>query len=361
MPKKKQHIAINGPLSWGAIKVYLNGELTEKDMYSLERKIQNEPFEKEAFDGFNDHAPASMEKDLEELREKIRRKTGNTLRSKPALIYNWRMIAALAALIIIIPLTVIIIIRSGDTNGMELTENGKTTNLKKDTQIAHNKSIVEFKEDAETESSQVVDEAIKIASNDLQKEEIVSDPLSKRQVRTRPKNIEIVEEVSMRDNAYQHLQGLENVESKKTTGLSEQPLKDSSKKILLIETETDTENILSANQSSMATTILGKSAPTPPRDTLDRKPPLPPEGLAAYKEYLKAELMKIDANIKGEFIVKANITDNGQFADIDLVKGISKRIDRKFIKILENSPKWIPATKKGKNISDTATFSLSLN
>ena len=55
-------------------------------------------------------------------------------------------------------------------------------------------------------------------------------------------------------------------------------------------------------------------------------------------------------DISGRVYVRFVIEKDGSVTDVQVVKGIGGGCDEEAVKVLENSPKWIPGKQRGNNV-----------
>lgn len=57
-----------------------------------------------------------------------------------------------------------------------------------------------------------------------------------------------------------------------------------------------------------------------------------------------------DNGVQGRVIVQFTITSDGSVTDVSVIRGVSPSLDKEVVRVVSNSPKWIPATKDGYRI-----------
>lgn len=80
-------------------------------------------------------------------------------------------------------------------------------------------------------------------------------------------------------------------------------------------------------------------------------PPSFPGGIAKFYDYL-ARNVKYPAsasknNIQGKVFLSYIIEKDGKLAQIKVIKGVNPELDKEAVRVMENSPKWIPGKVKG--------------
>lgn len=340
MAKKRQNTSNTGPLSWQTIKIYLGGELSDKEMYNLERRTQNEPFEQEAIDGFYDHAPASMENDLNELHIKIQRKTGNTLKSPTSARFSMhpKLIAGIAVFIVLIPLSILLLMRT----------TGRSSELPEDIEMetSEQKSIVK------KESHAIINDNSdnENAENQLKPALNVSNGTQERTSQTlkRPRADTSAKEVM--DNLEK-----QKLDEDRIVSFTEQSVEINP---ILNTTILETEEGSKANTSEEKDNASAKVSLKNERDILSRTPARPPGGMEGYVAYLKSQLLNYSKNAKGTFVVSLSVDAQGVVKDVVIREGSNRRTNKRLQSIVLEAPAWTPASEKGKKTEDSASFKL---
>ncbi len=79
-----------------------------------------------------------------------------------------------------------------------------------------------------------------------------------------------------------------------------------------------------------------------------------PGGLKAFYAYVAENIVYPDLakrlDISGRVFVRFVIEKDGSITDVQVVKGIGGGCDEEAVKVLENSPKWIPGKQRGNNV-----------
>lgn len=78
------------------------------------------------------------------------------------------------------------------------------------------------------------------------------------------------------------------------------------------------------------------------------------EGLLNYlKSNLKYPIAAQKMKLQGQVLAKVVISEQGQVDDITIVKALGGGCEEEAIRLLENSPLWIPGKDNGKNVKVT--------
>lgn len=80
--------------------------------------------------------------------------------------------------------------------------------------------------------------------------------------------------------------------------------------------------------------------------------PMYPGGLKALHVYLQDKLQPLGftSQLEGKMILTFIVERNGMVTDVKIKQGIEKELNLAVMKILRESPRWIPGTEGGKTI-----------
>ncbi len=88
-----------------------------------------------------------------------------------------------------------------------------------------------------------------------------------------------------------------------------------------------------------------------------------PGGIGVFYEYLKTNIKFPIASrlkgVQGKVLVKFDVDSTGQVANIRIKKGLDKYTNQEALRIMSQSPKWMPGVIKGKKVSFLYTIPLS--
>lgn len=84
------------------------------------------------------------------------------------------------------------------------------------------------------------------------------------------------------------------------------------------------------------------------------KPPIFPGGVEALNSFLNRELSYKGTD--GQVVVSFNIDPLGNVKKAKILTGLDRASNKEALRVINLSPKWIPATDKGKQISKTVTL-----
>ncbi len=127
------------------------------------------------------------------------------------------------------------------------------------------------------------------------------------------------------------------------------------KLLLFIIIFISTQNVSEAQIASVAPEMIYK---------MTEQPPKPEGGMYAFYEYTQDNLKRpkeaISKGVRGNVFVQFIVEKNGSLSNIKVIKGIGSGCDEEVVKLLENSPKWIPGVQKGKKVRVQKTMSIQV-
>ena len=73
-----------------------------------------------------------------------------------------------------------------------------------------------------------------------------------------------------------------------------------------------------------------------------------------FYEYIAESLNYPDSarekGIDGRVFIQFVVDKDGSIIDTKVVKGVDTKLDAEALRVIQNSPKWIPAVQRGKNV-----------
>ena len=79
-----------------------------------------------------------------------------------------------------------------------------------------------------------------------------------------------------------------------------------------------------------------------------------PGGNAKFNEFVSKNLKyprkALKANVEGKVVVRFVVEEDGNISDVEVLKGIGYDCDEEAIRVLNNSPNWIPGKQRGRNV-----------
>jgi len=90
-------------------------------------------------------------------------------------------------------------------------------------------------------------------------------------------------------------------------------------------------------------------------------PPQFPGGKEAFSNFLHKNLKWPDTAIdaQGNVIISFFVEKDGRLTDIKVDRGLNKQFDAEALRVINLSPKWIPAMKNNKSIKSKYTVPIS--
>lgn len=83
--------------------------------------------------------------------------------------------------------------------------------------------------------------------------------------------------------------------------------------------------------------------------------PNPPGGMEGWNEYLSSNLtypnQARQMGVEGTVIVVFLINSDGSVSDAAILRGIGAGCDEEALRVVQNSPNWVPAQQKGKVVN----------
>lgn len=79
-----------------------------------------------------------------------------------------------------------------------------------------------------------------------------------------------------------------------------------------------------------------------------------PGGNTKFYEFIAKNLKyprrALKANVEGKVVVRFVVAEDGDVSDVEVLKGIGYDCDEEAIRVLNNSPNWIPGKQRGRNV-----------
>jgi len=73
------------------------------------------------------------------------------------------------------------------------------------------------------------------------------------------------------------------------------------------------------------------------------------------------DLSSIKTVENGRIIVQFIVKTDSTISNIKIIKGLNSEIDNAIVKVIENSPKWIPGKKQDKQVNVMLTYPISID
>lgn len=86
-------------------------------------------------------------------------------------------------------------------------------------------------------------------------------------------------------------------------------------------------------------------------------------GMQAFYEYVGKSLnypkKARKKKIQGKVVVQFVIDKNGEIIDVEVIKSLHPLLDAEAVRVIQSSPKWIPATHEGKKVKIRMTMPIN--
>lgn len=80
-----------------------------------------------------------------------------------------------------------------------------------------------------------------------------------------------------------------------------------------------------------------------------------PGGIKAWQDYLSANIRypedAIKRKIEGTVVVQFVVTKEGKVRQVVIARSVHPSLDKEAIRLIKNSPDWVPARKNGRNVN----------
>jgi hypothetical protein len=103
--------------------------------------------------------------------------------------------------------------------------------------------------------------------------------------------------------------------------------------------------------------VLGFAMPDLPYDKIAEFP----GGEKAFRSFLSSHMKFIKGMKLGRVFVTFNIEKNGQLDNYKIIRGLDELNNNEVIRVLKLSPKWTPATLKGKPVAISYTMPVNFS
>jgi hypothetical protein len=333
------------------IRRYLDGKMSDTERNSFERKLQKDPFEEEALEGFSSITSTELNTDIKSLRSDLKGRT----RKRTPLYY--RIAAALVVLLVISSLFLVRELREPEKLVSESLHT--STDLP---EVDKTKAVENLDESMPGEPTQTGK-----AENEKGSDELVIDPTPGKEDNV---IFEIVsDDIVIPDSV---LPGQEPDVSKVEVGIIEgQELIQAKEKLAVEETKAaagtrkSREMALPAKAQAQTTgAVAGVSAAESRKvedeividiseDELDLSSdsePIPQGGMKEFKKYLETDQIFPEEWTKTDKeIVKIDLTidNSGKIIDYKIIKSPGIMFSEEATRLINEGPPWKPAIKSG--------------
>ena len=350
MKRKHKHIIKTTP--WSRFRDYFSNVLSPAEMHQLERNVISDPFEKDAYDGFELFAPASVENDLNILSERLKRKTGYTSLPKTRAKIPVRYVAAVIAVILVTPLIFWLVSKPGKqlSDQTQPMQKEVITVAKTDSGLATDTLPASSKTDA-TIAQLIVDDKETVSETNAtyiyeKKEKPSVAPVSVRKVLDEP---------------------LKPLEVKRSTQqiVSEPVTVEPIENVLFTE---ESEEVAETLQGTVASVVSIEAAPKAGaqnentiNDDRTRQGSVatkPQPSVAEYSAKIKAAVVKALPDIKCISTIEFTINLKGEPENFVVKQSIDQKADRQIIREIKRADKWIPAYYLSEPVESVTTLTI---
>lgn len=350
MNRKQKHTVKTTP--WSRFRDYFSNVLAPDEMHRVERKVLSDPFEKDAYDGFELFAPASVENDLNLLKERLKRKNGFVALPPSKTKLPIRAIAAVLAVIIITPLVFWLVSKPGKQLSVQ-------------TETTRNKEFAAIATDDTMKTDTIIEtvgnsESIALLMYDTKEETAVETPTyiyEKKEKITSPKS------ASKKMDA----EPLKPIEVKLSSQqiVSQPLLAETAENDMFIEEEMLETNALQGSIEGLTTampaqqtTDINETATTNDRTRLGSVATKPQPTASEYNSKIKAAVSKAIPEIKGISTIEFTINAKGEPENFNVRQSIDAKADRQIIREIKRAGKWIPAYYLSEPIESVTTLTI---
>ena len=372
MKKRLKYNKHNPSINWQRLKEYFSNELSDKESNEVERYLLSDPFNADAAEGFESNAPASLDTDINNIKKRIERKTGYyPIKQKVPISINYRMIAA-ASVIIVAGLAIIYFTFNSDKlQNAEVAQNIESKDRKVTSNIVNEEDTKSTEEFIET-----IDE--EITAYDIEEKHSAEIPPQKGQtLATPPQKEELLEMAA--------ISLTEKIEKKSALDVMEEVnnvVFDFEEEVLDETVVLDTVEVFKEVQT-LATSaavnikidkkeLVMKESQLPVTDSTQPKSEqakvqqsavaaMPTKPSEEYIGSIKSKIKERYSDIEGIFEVWFNVEADGSLSEFDVTKSISRRIDRRILREIEDAGKWNPAYLNSNPVQSRSTLSINFN
>jgi hypothetical protein len=350
MNRKQKHTVKTTP--WSRFRDYFSNVLAPDEMHKVERKVLSDPFEKDAYDGFEIFAPASVENDLNLLKERLKRKNGFVALPPSKTKFPIRSIAAVLAVIIITPLVFWLVTKSDKQLSVQ-------------TETTRNKELAAIATDDTMMTDSIIEtvgknESIALLKDDNKVETALETPtyIYEKKEKSPAASVSVKKVVE---------EPLKPIEVKRSSQpIVSQPLfAETTENEMFIEQEMLETNALQGSiegittaMPAQLTTNINETATTNDRTRQGSVATKPQPTASEYNSKIKAAVSKAIPEIKGISTIEFTINTKGEPENFNVRQSIDAKADRQIIREIKRAGKWIPAYYLSEPIESVTTLTI---
>lgn len=328
-----------GNLTPGAMQRYINGQLGPEELKAVESHLENSPFDREALEGFRQHPPADLEKELASLDDRIIRKAKEIGGAPVRHISRRYYLAAAASLAGLAVLTVLLVymFRSPVNDQMAIT-NPALPALEKQpvTTSPSSSSLVADTSTIENRQSSI--ENMKVGGIAMAEEQKIpdkNDVLKEMTVQT-PESPAIIVKPETRNPEP------ETIIPEPVTRNPEPVSGEAVEMDMAISREV-TAGKASASKKGADDIFV----------TAEEMPQFP-GGEDSLYQYIKMNIHYPDSaailGIEGKVYIQFVVEKDGSITNVELLRGIGGGCNEEAIRVISGMPAWIPGKQDGQPI-----------
>ncbi len=311
-----------------------------EDAHAFEREVEQDPFLYEAIEGFEDLHVSDIQQALDELDDRLDRKT------RRRIVIPWKMVAGVAAIIGVGVALFSVLPMSGDGNMAN-----ESTPAEAETEATQGP---DYKPRYVQPSFSVLEapEVEAIATADST--ETVPDEMEEAVALAEPVVIPAQEETQRSERV-----APTNADSKNQYRQVAKESADASTDIADADdggttTNAESEVGISADFAMEETAAPSKaieqlsvsSEKSTPQNARTASTATPSNGMKAYRQYLSDGVKKADDMPRGSVVVSFEFDKNGQPRKVKVERSLCSSCDKQAIKLIENGPNWIAPDRK---------------
>ena len=318
---------------------YKQNKMTDRERNAFERNLQKDPFAEEASEGFEGIDPDLAEKDISELRKRIKKRTGETQR------VIWYRIAASVAILMVISAIFLITYNKKETEQLAYSP---AEQKKEEIQILKEEPVKEILEYADLPA----DEKQKITAD----QEKSSPPPAKAagaEVKNEKKAETREEQVIIEQQ-----EAVMAAEAEKPVRVEAAEKAMPSKAARTIKTS-DTATEFKPDTSDInlnEVVVVGYATRGDVDETVNNyTPPLPVNGRSDFDKYIRDNIRRPDTTTSGQRVVVVlnfNVNPDGKIDTIKVLRSPARIFSDEAIRLIREGPAWKPAIENGKAITD---------
>lgn len=300
------------------IKDYFMRRRMAKEAYKFEQKMEQDPFLYEAIEGFEDLHVSEVQQALDELDDRLDRKSKNSFQ------FSWKVAASIAAVIGLGFIGYSILFITPDS----VEDQRVVTKEEKEGESYNPRAVVKsFSAIDELEIPDIIADTL----DALESDEVETIALSQEAIEPKPerKNEEV--QVDQEEGEIVQANKLENADT------SELFLDVASAEEV---SERDELNQIDFAPSQKSMQVSSEESMSRSQSTSIKKSAQPEGGYPAYQSYISSNLKKTDDMKSGSVVVSFEFKWNGAPKDIKVVKSLCEACDQEAIRLIDNGPKW---------------------